>query len=106
MNTSERNSLAGNFQNKTVIYNTNDINSSTIINSARQKSQQLCQGKNQNPDFKTTKEMILCYTTDIHIDLSQEETYRNKTIIVKNSNIILEGEMRKESPSLDVFVDK
>jgi len=39
----ERLSLLGNLENKTVIYNGSDINSSTLINFAKQKSQQLCQ---------------------------------------------------------------
>lgn len=106
MNESERNSLGGNFQNKTVLYSSTDINSSTVINNARQKTQKLCQGKILNPDLTTTTDMIICYSTGIHIDLSKEDTYKNKTIIVKNGNITLEGNMNKTSPALDIFVDK
>jgi hypothetical protein len=61
MDEAERLSLLGNFQNKTVIYNGGDINSSTLINFAKQKSQQLCQGKEINPDILSTNETILCY---------------------------------------------
>jgi len=37
---------------------------------------------------------------------ADEELYRNKTIIMKNGNIILINSMRNESPSLDIFIDK
>ncbi len=48
----ERVSLLGNLQNKTIIYNESNINSSIVINFAKQKAQELCQG--QNPYTNTT----------------------------------------------------
>ncbi len=103
----ERLSLLGNQSNKTVIYNGSDINSSTLINSAKQKAQTLCKGKKINPDIQTTNESILCYeNTWIIIDLTQEIMYENKTIIVKNGNVILSGGMQENSPSMDIFIDK
>ncbi len=102
----ERISLLGNFQNKTVIYNGSDINSSTVINFAKQKAQELCQGKEINLPI-STDETILCYeNTDLNIDLTQPTTYENKTIIVKSGNVILQGGMQEISPSLDLFIDK
>jgi hypothetical protein len=42
----------GNLQNKTLIYNGGEINSSTLINFAKQKAQTLCQGKEKyEPDM-------------------------------------------------------
>jgi len=52
MDTKERLSLLGNLKEKTVIYNGSDINSSTLINFAKQKAQELCQG--QDPYTPTT----------------------------------------------------
>ncbi|EKD24522.1 MAG: hypothetical protein ACD_80C00214G0001, partial [uncultured bacterium (gcode 4)] len=107
INEQDRTSLLGNLQNKTVIYNGSDINSSTLINFAKQKSQELCKGKTINPDIQTTNETILCYeNTTITIDLSQIATYENKTIIVKSGNVVLQGGMQQNSPSLDLFIDK
>jgi hypothetical protein len=42
--------LLGNFQNQTVLYNENEINSSTLINFAKQKAQTICQGKKAYTD--------------------------------------------------------
>jgi len=102
----ERLSLLGNLQNKTVIYNGSNINSSTLINFAKQKAQELCQGKKKNLDI-STDEKILCYENrSITIDLDQTTDYENKTIIVKSGNVTLQGGMQESSPSIDLFVDK
>ena len=42
---------------------------------------------------------------DLTINLSSNY-YANKTIIVKNGNVLLEGGMNKTSPALDLFIDK
>jgi hypothetical protein len=105
----ERLSLLGNFENKTVIYNGSDINSSTLINFAKQKWQQLCQGKELylNPILQPDPETIICIQDhDLTIDLSNTSTYENKTIIVKSGNIILQWWMDSWSPALDLFIDK
>lgn len=104
MEQSERISFLGNTTKKTIIYNGSDINSSTVINFAKQKAQQLCQGKQFNQPLSSPGP-ISCYDTGITIDLSAGQ-YENKTIIVKNGNVILEGGMTENSPSLDLFIDK
>ena len=77
-----------------------------MINFAKQKAQELCQGKEINLPI-STDETILCYeNTDLNIDLTQPTTYENKTIIVKSGNVILQGGMQEISPSLDLFIDK
>jgi hypothetical protein len=50
INETERLSFLGNIKDKAIIYNAGDINSSTIINAAKQKAQQLCQGKTNYVD--------------------------------------------------------
>lgn len=45
MEEKERLSFLGNVNEKTVIYNGSDINSSTVINFAKQRAQELCQGQ-------------------------------------------------------------
>jgi len=117
INESERLSLLGNFQNQTVLYNENEINSSTLINFAKQKAQTICQGKKVYTDGTlrslTSRELwiwwgnIVCIQNeDLIIDLTKPDTYKNKTIIVKSGNIILEGSMSSDSPALDIFLDK
>jgi hypothetical protein len=102
----ERLSLLGNFQDKTVVYNGSDINSSTLINIAKQKAQTLCKWTTINQAL-STNESVLCYeeTEDVMIDLAGTE-YVNKTIIVKNANVILQNGMSENSSPLNLFIDK
>jgi len=101
-------SLLGNVNEKTVIYNSSDINSSTTINATKQKAQQFCRGK----ELYTTNtlepywEKIVCVENqNLTIDLGSTH-YANKTIIVKNGNVILQNGMTENSPALELFVDK
>lgn len=104
MEAKERVALLGNLQTKTVIYNGSDINSSTLINFAKQRAQELCQGQAMNPVLANA-ETIACYDNDITIDLASNE-YANKTIVVKNANVTLIGGMNSISAPLDLFIDK
>lgn len=104
----ERMSFLGNLEQQTVIYNGSDINSSTIINFAKEKSQELCQGQNPytNTTLQSWQENIVCVSGhDLVIDLSNNY-HANKTIIVKNGNVLLEGGMNTASSALDLFIDK
>lgn len=105
----ERMSFLGNLDVQTVIYNGSDINSSTVINFAKQKAQELCQGKEPyiNTSLTLSSENIICVENhDLTIDLSNTSNYENKTVIVKNGNVIFENGMTNNSPSLDLFIDK
>lgn len=109
INESERLSLLGNFQDKTVIYNGSDINSSTLINIAKQKAQALCQW--QEPYlpailWSNQKKIICVQNHNLQIDLDESNTYKDKTIIVKSGNVILTEGMTASSPALNLFVDK
>ncbi len=105
-----RNWLANSLTTKTVIYNAGDINSSTLINTAKQKAQLLCKGKTSYTwlELKTTQDSIICVEglTGLTINLASWAIYQNKTIIVRSGNVILSGGMTNTSPSLDLFVDK
>lgn len=105
----ERISFLGNLNEKTVIYNGSDINSSTVINFAKQKAQSLCQGQEPYPYNNLQagrQENIICVeNSDLTIDLSTT-SYQNKTIVVRNGDILLTNGMEKSSPSLDIFIDK
>jgi hypothetical protein len=107
MDAKERIFLLGNFQNKTVIYNGSDINSSTVINFAKQKAQELCQGKQKNIlPLSMNTENVACYeNTDLTINLASNE-YANKTIIIKNGNVHLQNSMTENSSAIDLFIDK
>jgi len=106
----------GNFQNQTVLYNENNINSSTLINFAKQKAQTLTQGKKPYKDgdkftngqvvLNSVENIIYVENENLIIKLANTTTYKNKTIIVKSGNVILEGSMNAGSDSFDLFVDK
>lgn len=109
MKNEETKSLLGKINEKTVVYNNSDINASTTINTAKQKTQQLCRGKSPytQTTLGTTTETTICVeNNDLTIDLTQTTTYQNKTIVVKNGNVILENGMNNNSPALNIFVDK
>lgn len=113
INEAERLSLLGNFQDKTLMYNGGDINSSTLINVAKKNAQKLCQGKERYEPNSIDKRLwtyqgnVVCIENkEVNIDLTDAQTYKNKTIIVKNGNVILEGWMVGNSPPLNLFIDK
>lgn len=109
INEKERISFLGNLNEKTIIYNGSNINSSTLINVAKSKAQSLCQGQKSYTDatLHFQSENIICVENhDLTIDLAITGNYQNKTIIVKNGDILLTNGMEKDSPSLDIFIDK
>jgi len=105
----ERLSLMWNLQTKTVILNWPSINSSNIINQAKNSSQTLCKWKSRlnSTTLPSDNQKILCYqNTNLIINLSETTKYENKTIIVQSGNITLVWWMRSDYPSMDLFVDK
>lgn len=108
MDAKERASILGNVQNKTVIYNGNDINSSTVINFAKQKAQELCIGKEPYPNqiLWPWPEDIICVEHDLTIPLANTNEYMNKTIIVKSGSVTLQDGMENTFPPLDLFINK
>jgi len=109
MDEKERTSFLGNFSEKTVIYNGSDINSSTLINFAKQKAQEMCQGQElyTNTLLGSSQENIICSQDhDLTINLNDTPTYENKTIIVKSGNVLLKNGMEENFPPLNLFIDK
>ena len=109
MDEKERTSFLGNFSEKTVIYNGSDINSSTLINFAKQKAQEMCQGQElyTNTLLGSSQENIICSQDhDLTINLNDTLTYENKTIIVKSGNVLLKNGMEENFPPLNLFIDK
>ncbi len=104
----ERTSFLGNLKQQTIIYNGSDINSSTIINFAKEKSQELCQGQELYTSttlWPSTQDIICVIGNNLTIDLSNNY-HANKTIIVRNGDVTLEGWMNSSSSALDIFIDK
>ncbi len=96
---------------------TTDINFSNLINIANKNAELLCRGK--KPLVDTTLETvastakILCFdftnktsNNTLTIDLSNEASFKWKTIIVKWGDVILENSMQKASAPLDLFVNE
>lgn len=110
----ERKAFLGNLEKRTILINGADLNSATVMNSAKKNAEILCRGKSYfiSPTSttlpsNTSTDNVLCYkNVNLTIDLANDWSYyNNKTIIMKNWNIILARSMKNISPSLDVFID-
>ncbi|MDD3262397.1 MAG: hypothetical protein PHR61_00980 [Candidatus Absconditabacteria bacterium] len=109
INSDEKKALLGNIEKRTIIM-ISDLNPSDVINKAKKNAEILCRGKTYLEDASLpsdNNEKILCYKdTNLNINLYDDQSYKGKTIIMKNGNIILENTMNKDSSSLDVFIDE
>lgn len=110
LNQQETAALLGNPENKTVIYATKDISNADIINQALQNTENLCKGKIRltNTILPASTEEVLCFqNTDLSIDLTADANeYENKTIIMRNGNIILSETMSSSSAPIELFIDQ
>jgi len=108
----EKKAFLGNLWKKTVLLNSADINSASIINKAKKNAEALCKGKTYfvTPSIATlatSTDSVLCYKNiDLVIDLARDSSkYKNKTIIMKNGNVSLKNSMTWSSPAIDLFID-
>lgn len=104
-------SMLGNPQQKTVILGWTDIlNSSTILNIARQSAQNLCRGKASLTSTSlpsSPSDSILCFkNTNLNINLSDPTKYANKTIIMESGSINLTGTMHETDGPIEIFINK
>jgi hypothetical protein len=90
-------------QSQWLVLPTTSFTAADITNKLRRRATQLCQWRQIAIDITNIWE-VLCFNTDVVIDL-EEDFYANKVIIVKNANVILQWSMDSTSPSLDIFVD-
>lgn len=116
INNIEKNTLLWNFDRKTLIFNTLNINFSKLINKVRQNAEDICRDKfskytsNTNIDFNWDN--IFCldlssrtnktYTLD-NIDITD---LKNKILVVKNGNIKLSYTMWVTDWPTNIFIDK
>jgi hypothetical protein len=111
----ERNSLLGNFDKKTLIFNALNINFSKLINTARKNADNLCKNKEDSfEDFNTdsnyfTKKNLFCLKLmtgqKIWINDYDWNALANKTIIVRGGNLILRWWMQSNQWPVNIFVD-
>lgn len=112
INIYERKAFLGNLERRTVILNGSEINSASIINLAKKNAEKICRWTEyvewQN-SITLTAGSKSCYRNIgvLIIDLQDEDSYKNKTIIVKNWNVSLRNwSMKSNSPALDLFIDQ
>lgn len=111
----EKKALLGNLEKRTVLLSSSDINSSTIINTAKKNAEALCRGNWYLQEPITNKQIlnwstpsnILCYENapNLFIQLNGNNYYAGKTVVIKNGNLRLEGSMDADSAPLDIFID-
>jgi len=90
-------------QSEWLVLPTTSFTAADITNKLRKRAAQLCQWRQLAIDITNIWE-VLCFNTDVVIDL-EEDFHANKVIIVKNANVILQWSMDNTSASLDIFVD-
>jgi hypothetical protein len=109
--------IQSNLQINSYINNSNFISIWDVLNSSRQKYLKACSSyknldTNSLPWSQTSKDPYLCYIytnydtwKTLTIDLSNPDLYRNKYIVVKNTDIKLINSMNSASPNIEIFVD-
>ncbi len=115
MNVWQKISMVENLDKRSVLLSSSDINSSTIINTAKKNAEALCRGNSYTYVWTAPTEIkniaypnkVLCFTwsSDLWINLGNTQDYKDKTIIIKNGNITLSGNMNKNNSPLDIFID-
>lgn len=111
----EKKALLGNLEKRTVLLSSSDINSSTVINTAKKNAEALCRGNAYKVEYSNKQILnssvpgsILCYkdSSDLFIQLNGNSSYyAGKTIVLKNGNLTLKGSMDTDYPPLDIFID-
>lgn len=110
----EKKALLGNLEKRTVLLSSSDINSSTVINTAKKNAESLCRGNEYKKESSnkqilnsSVSESILCYidSPDLFIQLNSNNNYAGKTIVLKNWNLTLKWSMDLDSSPLDIFID-
>lgn len=104
----EKKAILWNIEKRTIIMSSN-FNPSDVINPAKKNTEILCRGKTVLEDtvLPNNNDKVLCYkNSNLNINLYDYEKYKDKTIIMRDWNIILENTMNKDNPSLDIFIDK
>ena len=122
MSLDDKASLVGNQEGNSTIFNTS-ITNADIVNQAKQNAEKLCKGKRQTINNWATRLSatntggnVLCYLMDnstvansyleISIDSTNQSSFANKTIVAKNGDVALVGNMSDSSPALDILIDK
>lgn len=115
VNDVERTAIKGNIGKKSLIYNTDEITSSTIINLAAKNAKVYCRGGNTYNDITiaiaSDKSQAICIdasvlTTPITIDSSNIWRIQWKDIIVQNRNVFIDKTIYAWNQRISLFVNK
>lgn len=112
VNTVEKNTILGNFDRKTLIFNALNINFSKLINEVRKNTDNLCKGKysaDTNPDFWSSKKVFCLSGVNVNIDnisYNDRSKLANKTIVLKNWNMQIKWSMKVNEWPVNVFIDR
>ncbi|MCF7835152.1 hypothetical protein K9M48_03800 [Candidatus Gracilibacteria bacterium] len=113
VNTVEKNTLLGNFDRKTLMFNTLNVNFSKLINQVRQNSENMCRGKYKDVGFITTfaDDNLFCIDFNLSsakkIVLNSTDIFnlRNKILITKNGDIQIDKTMSSTDGPTSIFID-
>ena len=109
----ERNTIKTNIGKKSLIYSTDEVTSSKIINLALKNATIACRGGNTFDNLSEASDSsskVVCIDTDgtedINIDSSMADRLVNKDVVIKNSNVIIDKSVYTNEKSLSLFIDK
>ena len=116
MNTVEKNTILGNFDKKTLMFNALNVNFSKLINTVRKNTENLCKWKYEDwayIDFGNDTRKLFCIeypvanaNNFIRIDDYNRQDLKNKTIIVKNWDVRIWWSMPVDGWPVNIFIDK
>ena len=108
----ERNTIKTNIGKKSLIYSTDEVTSSKIINLALKNAAIACRGWNTFDNLSEASDSsskVICIDadgTDIIINENIANKLANKDVVIKNSNVIIDKSVYINKKSLSLFIDK
>lgn len=117
ISTENRQSILGNLRQLSAVFSAPSINNATILNEAQKNATQLCRWRDQTQLISDTllssfSDSLVCIsqtdydpTYSLVINLADSSSYASKTIILQNTNVILQNSANG-SASLDLYVNR
>lgn len=110
----EKNTILGNFDRKTLIFNALNVNFSKLINGVRKDAEDLCKGKYQYDadtiDFSKGNLFCIDFSSatnkSVTIEFNERSELKNKIIVVKNWDVRIESSMPVDWWPVNIFIDK
>ncbi|NOZ45017.1 MAG: hypothetical protein GXP45_07955 [bacterium] len=116
MDSNDRQTLLGNYNDKIAVVNVPQVNISDLINEVKKNSQKLCRGRKNYANSSIPSSInddVICILYDnystgniLNINLySDKNTFLGKSLVVENADVHLTDSMAKGDDPLDLFLN-